>query len=205
MTERSCPRCALPVRRLPGERWWCDTDGEVAALGEIEEPTAFALLRHVNASAFPTWVPWPMPAEWSLGGVGHAGEPRVQASVAAYATPDPLEGVADLVVVCEEPGVGLGARFAGASGLDVGRELAGSPATTRVTVAGHATPLWWLGGGPDRDAFVGEASGRWLWLVAWPPSAGALVNESLTFVDLHDLAPQVDLIPVTGRSRRLLG
>ncbi|MBA2454957.1 MAG: hypothetical protein H0V48_00225 [Nocardioidaceae bacterium] len=200
-----CPRCGLPVRRLPDSRWWCTTDGAVAALAEVEEPTAYALLRHVAASSFPTWLPWPMPAQWSLAGVGRAGDPQVQATVSACVAPDPFGGVADLVVVCEEPGVGLGTRYAGVPGRDVGREISGSPPTTRVSVAGHATPLWWLGGGPDRDGFVGEASGRWLWLVAWPASAGALVTDRLAFVNLHDLSHQIDLIPLTGRSRRLTG
>ena len=200
-----CPRCGAPVQRLPDSQWWCGADGAVAPLGEVAEPSIFDMLAHLNGLAFPTWVPWPMPAHWSLAGVARAGDPDVQATVSAYVAPNPVEGVADLVVVCEEPGVGLGARFAGAPGVDVGREISGSPATTRVNVDGHSTPLWWLGGGTDRDVFVGEASGRWLWLVAWPASAGVLVAEVDTLVDLRDLADQLELIPLSGRSQRLPG
>jgi len=200
-----CPRCGVPVRQLADSSWWCGTDGAVVPLGEVEEPSILAMLRHLGGLAFPTWLPWPMPTHWSLAGVARAGDTDVQATVSAFVAPDPLSGVADLVVVCEEPGVGLGARFAGAPGVDVGREISGSPASTRVSVDGHSTPLWWVGGGTDRDVFVGEASGRWLWLVAWPASAGVLIAEVDALVDLRDLASQLELIPLSGRSQRLPG
>ena len=200
-----CSRCGAPVAQLPDAQWWCDTDGAVVPLGDVEEPSIFAMLAHLEGVAFPTWLPWPMPAHWSLAGIARAGETDVQATVSGFVAPDPLGGVADLVVVCEEPGVGLGARFAGAPGLDVGREISGSPASTRLTVDGHATPLWWVPSDADRDVFVGEASGRWLWLVAWPASAGVLIAEVEALVDLRDLSDQLELIPLSGRSQRLPG
>ncbi len=146
-----------------------------------------------------------MPAQWSLAGVVSAGEPQVQATVTACVAPDPLGGVADLVVVCEEPGVGLGARYANEPGLDVGQQISGFPPVTRIDVAGHVTPLWWISGGAERDVFVGEASGRWLWVMAWPATAGALVSDLLSFADLRDLVGQLELIPLNGLSQRLCG
>lgn len=202
---RQCPRCGHPVRQLPDGRWWCSTDGAVAPLREAQPPSVHALLQHLADANFPTWLPWPMPAQWLVAGVARAGEPQVQATVTACVAPDLLGGLADLVVVCEEPGVGLGARYAGAPGLDVGHEITGSPPTNRIDVAGHATPLWWVSGGAERDIFVGEASGRWLWVVAWPATAGALITDMLTFADLADLAGHLELIPLTGLSQRLSG
>lgn len=198
-----CPRCGHPVRNLPDGGWWCSTDGAVAPLREAEEPSVHALLRHLADASFPTWLPWPLPAQWAVAGVARAGEPQVQATVTACVAPDPLGAPADLVFVCEEPGVGLGARYAGAPGVDVGHEISGSPPTNRIDVAGHATPLWWISGGAERDIFVGEASGRWLWMVAWPAAAGALISDMLAFVDLRDLAGQLELIPLSGLSQRL--
>jgi len=63
--------------------------------------------------------------------------------------------------------------------------------------------MWWIGGANDRDVFVGEASGRWLWIVAWPATAGALVHEGLPLVDLRDLMGQLEMIPLTGLCPRL--
>jgi len=202
-TAWRCPRCGAPVRQLSDERFWCWADGAVAAVAEIEEPTVSVLLRHVADTAFPTWLPWPLPAQWSVSGVARAGHPQVQATVLACTAPDPLGGLADVLIVCEEAGVGLGARYAGARGLDVGREISGSPATTTLPVDGHTTPLWWISGGPDRDVYVGEASGCWLWLVAWPASAGALISQDLALVDLHDLLGQLEIVPLGGLSARL--
>lgn len=162
------------------------------------------LLRHIADTTFPTWLPWPFPAQWAVAGVARAGDPRVQATMLACTVPDPLGGAADVLIVCEEPGVGLGARYAGARGLDVGRQISGSPAVTRVTVNGHTTPLWWISGGAEREVFVGEASGCWLWLVTWPASAGALISEQLSLVDMHDLVAQLEFVPLGGLSARLV-
>ncbi len=204
MTETcQCPRCGQPVLQLADASWWCSTHGPVAALWPVDEPSAESLRDHLEAASVPTWLPWPMPTPWSVAGVVRAGDPDVQATALACAAPDPVGGVADVVIVCEEPGVGLGARYAGLPTLDVGREISGSPPTTKVHVAGHATPLWWVGADTERDAFVGEASGRWLWVIAWPGSAGALLAEMPTLVDLHELHCQLELVPVSVRSPRL--
>ena len=199
-----CPRCTLPVARNEHGRWWCETDGDVAAVATPVEPSVHALLDHLSQVAAPTWVPWPMPGQWSLAGVGWAADSagEVQATTAACSGPDVISGAADLVIVCEEPAVGLGARYADVPGLDIATQVSGAPPAVHVDVAGHATPLWWLGG-RDRDVFVGEASGRWLWLVAWPATSGAVIRDDLQLVDLHELTAQLEMIPLNGLSARL--
>jgi len=200
---KRCPRCGTPVRRDEYGHWWCSADGMVAPLGGYEEPSVHVLLKHITDAQMPTWLPWPMPANWSVSGVGRAGEAPEQATVLACSGPDPIAGDADLVMVCEEPGVGLGAFYAGAAGLDVGRQISGFPAATRIMVGQHAAPLWWVGERDDRDVLVGEASGRWLWIIAWPATAGAMIRDGTTFVDLRTLLGQLDVIPLSGLSRRL--
>ena len=200
---KRCPRCGTPVRRDEYGHWWCSADGMVAPLGGYEEPSVHVLLKHITDAQMPTWLPWPMPANWSVSGVGRAGEAPEQATVLACSGPDPIAGDADLVMVCEEPGVGLGAFYAGAAGLDVGRQISGFPAATRIMVGQHAAPLWWVGERDDRDVLVGEASGRWLWIIAWPATAGAMIRDGTTFVDLRTLLGQLVVIPLSGLSRRL--
>jgi hypothetical protein len=184
-------------------RWWCSADGIVAPLGAYEEPSVHVLLKHITDAQLPTWLPWPMPANWSVSGVGRAGDGPEQATVLACTGPDPIAGAADLILVCEEPGVGLGAYYAGAAGLDVGRQISGSPAATRILTGQHIAPLWWVAERDDRDVLVGEASGRWLWIIAWPATAGAMIRDGLPFVDLRTLMGQLDVIPLSGLSRRL--
>jgi len=200
---KRCPRCGTPVRCDEYGHWWCSADGMVAPLGAYEEPSVHVLLKHITDAQMPTWLPWPMPANWSVSGVGRAGDAPEQATVLACSGPDPIAGDADLVMVCEEPGVGLGAFYAGAAGLDVGRQISGFPTATRIMVGQHAAPLWWVGERDDRDVLVGEASGRWLWIIAWPATAGAMIRDGTTFVDLRTLLGQLDVIPLSGLSRRL--
>lgn len=206
MADRwSCVRCATPVSRNGDGRWWCDHDGFVAAIDSYSEPTVQALLHQATQVALPTWLPWPMLDQVALSGVGVALEAsgRPQGTVTAISGPDVVHGAADLVLVCEEPMVGLGARYAGVGDLDIAAEISHRAPAVHVAVQGHATPLWWLPVGSDRDVFVGEASGRWLWVVAWPATAGALVRDGLPLVDLRTLLGQLDLVPLTGLCPRL--
>lgn len=144
----------------------------------------------------PLWCPWPLPPNWTVTGVGWAGDDHggVRATTIACSGAAPLgRGPADLVVVAEEPGVGLGARLAGIGGLDPGPPLAetvvaGQAAHAKVRADGHPAPLWAIDAPPDRSAYVGEARGMWLYAIAWPASAGYLLAED---VALHDLTERV--------------
>ncbi len=109
----------------------------------------------------------------------------------------------ELVLVAEEPGVGLGARYAGLPGPDPGFVAEGQ-AHAKVLAAGHPTALWWVDGSPDRATYVGEAMGNWLWAVLWPAdSAGALLLEDLILTDLREVRPEIDLLPLGALSPRL--
>jgi hypothetical protein len=90
----------------------------------------------------------------------------------------------ELVVVAEEPGVGLGASYAGLESTDPGPELAALPCDTKATAGGHPTPLWSLPVS-DRAAYVGEAGGLWLWAIAWPVGEWMVVHDDLRLVDVR--------------------
>jgi hypothetical protein len=197
----SCARCGGPVRE-PGiwsNAWRCERDGDVDPVTPAVLPSHEQLAAAVKGARIPFWLPWPLPAGWLATGLSRAGDERtgVRAALLACGGPNPLGGYGEMVVIAEEPGVGLGARWAGLPGLDPGRKLATTTGPhAKVHVAGHATPLWCVDGGADRAVYVGEARGLWLWIVLWPSSAGALVHDNLTLVDLRD-AP-TDLQPPLG-------
>jgi len=127
--------------------------------------------------------------------VGWAGDERAPSAATALACsgPAPLGGVADVVLVAEEPGVGLGARFAGIAGPDPGPQLIKEMETTtphaKVLAAGRPTPLWSIPSGDGRSVYVGEAFGCWLWAVAWPQAAGYVLAEHLVLDDLREEVP----------------
>jgi hypothetical protein len=146
-------------------------------------------------SGVPLWLPWPLPESWLVAGVAWAGDDRSPSSAVAVACsgPAPLSaGTADLVFVAEEPGVGLGARYAGMASLDPGPllPLLGTTAPhATVSADRHATPLWSVETHPDRSVYIGEAEGLWLWVIAWPTEAGYLLAEDLTLVDCREKVP----------------
>jgi hypothetical protein len=149
-------------------------------------------LDHVRSIAgVPLWLPTPMPTGWLVSGVGHAGDERTgaRATLLACSGPAPLGGPADLVLVAEDPGVGLGGRFAGLPGPDPGAEVTDAAPHAKVEAAGHPTPLWSLPA-DDRAAFVGAAMGLWLWAVLWPVDAGLLLLEDLVLRDARDGVPE---------------
>jgi hypothetical protein len=108
-----------------------------------------------------------------------------------------------MLLVSEEPGVGLGARFAGLGGPDPGAQFANGPSAAVVKYAHHEFPLWNVDT-PERAAFAGEVSGNWLWLVMWPSTAGLLMLEPLELRDLRDPGQHLDL-PFGARSPLLPG
>jgi hypothetical protein len=193
-----CPRCGGELRApsLMSSEWRCGDHGAVQPLhvaGTLGDEV-IDTVRH--QAGVPLWAPWPMLPDWTITGLAWAGDGRVPAVATAIACtgPAPLGGVADVVLVAEEPGVGLGARYAGISGTDPGETLTGQMSRTsahaKVHAAGHPTPLWSIDAAEGRSAYVGEASGCWLWAVAWPAEAGyALAAEDVSLVDLREILP----------------
>lgn len=149
----------------------------------------------------PLWCPWPPLPGWTMTGVAWAGDDRtgVRATAATFSGPAPLGGgPADLMLVAEEPGVGLGMRFAGIAGPDPGALLAdvmtdatggGTGAHAKIRAGGHPTPLWAVQSPVDRSAYAGEARGMWLYAIAWPASAGYLLAEDVILHDLSEWVP----------------
>lgn len=113
-----------------------------------------ALRQLAAQSSVPLWVPYPPPPGWLVTGVRWAGADRTGpvATVVACSGPHPLptsmwDGeqairTAELLLVAEEPGVGLGARLAGLPSVDPGGAIGiGAPAL-KMRAGRHDVPLW---------------------------------------------------------------
>ena len=117
---------------------------------------------------------------------------------------DPIGGgLGDMLLISEEPGIGLGARLAGITGPDPGEGFAAGLPHALVRFGKHEFPLWHVAA-PQRAAFAGEVLGNWLWIVLWPDTAGVLLVEALPLRDLRDPGQDLDL-PFGPRSLRLPG
>jgi len=195
----TCSRCAGPLR-APGfwsSAWQCERHGDVHPFHEAPVPSLPAVERLVaDSPRVPVWVPRPLPKDWCVTGVARAGDDRtgVVASLVAISGPHPRGGgVADLLLIAEEPGVGVGARFAGLAGTDPGASPDTAP-DVKVEAAGHPTALWRTATGDDRLALVGESKAYWLWAVVFPESAVPILDR----VVLHDLRdgghPELELV-----------
>lgn len=205
-SEPTCARCGGPLRPpgLWSSEWQCERHGYVHPFSALSRAGHDAL-EHVLARAkVPVWLPWPLPTAWVVTGFGYAGDERTGARAVAVACsgPSPLGGPADLVLVAEEPGVGLGARYADLSGPDPGDGFDEGPPHAKIEAAGHPTPLWSVDTAPDRAVYVGEAKALWLWAVLWPDAAGILLLHAFALRDLRDRGADLDL-PYGALSPRL--
>jgi hypothetical protein len=202
----TCPRCPGDLRApgLMSSSWVCEQHGAVHPLHVIARPSNEALRKAAQALGVPLWSPLPLLPGWTVTGLATAGDDRspAKATVLALAGPSPLGGPADLLLVAEEPGVGLGARYAGIPSLDPGACTAGPP-DAKVEAAGHPTALWRCDSADDRAAFVGEAMGVWLYAVLWPPAAELVLLEHVVLHDLRDAAHVALDLPFGAPSPRL--
>jgi hypothetical protein len=192
-----CPRCGevLIVRREAPAEGWCRLHAAVTPLHHTVVVAHDAITAVCADARVPAWVPDPMPGGWSVTGLAWGGEPGARAMVVTCSGPAPLGGAAELALAAEEPGIGLGCGYARLPGVDPG-ELIDGPSTAEVQAAGQRVPLWPVPTTDDRAAFVGEAYGVWLWLVMWPASAGWLLAENLTLLDLRErVYPDLPLGP----------
>ena len=214
-TDLRCPRCLLDVQPpgLRSSRYTCALHGEVAPLHPAL-PGSAAVPQAARAEV-PVWLPWPLPTAWLATGVQTAGDDHTGwlGTVVAISGPNPLATTdrvaarsADLLLVAEQPAVGLGARLAGIEDVDPGpalgvaMEQSGPHAV--VQAAGHTVPLWSVPADPARAVYVGEAASVWLWLIALPADAGAIVVEDLRLVDLRRPEFALD-VPVGAPSPHL--
>ncbi|MFC0599669.1 DUF6758 family protein [Streptomyces palmae] len=208
--EPSCPKCGRRVR-APGlfaDSWQCEVHGTVYPLQPVVPPSVEALTVVVNRAQVPVWMPWPLPVGWLFTGVACAGDDRSggRATAVACTGPGPLGGPGELLLIAEELGVGLGARYAGLPGPDPGEGMQVDRApNVKVMAAGRPTPLWHVGGAPeDRAVFAGEARGLWLWAIAWPEQTGMLMYDELILTDLRDAGAELELVPCGALSPRLI-
>lgn len=197
--------------RAPGlfaDTWQCDVHGSVQPLQPVLPPSVEALGVVVNRSHVPVWMPWPLPLGWLFTGVACAGDDRSggRATAVACSGPGPLGGPGELLLIAEELGVGLGARYAGLPGPDPGPTMCtDKPPHAKVIASGRPTPLWHVeAAADDRAVFAGEARGLWLWAIVWPEKSGMLMYDELVLTDLREAGAEIDLLPCGALSPRLL-
>jgi hypothetical protein len=192
-----CPRCGAELH-APGlwsNGWECRLHGAVAPYLVLTHTGPDAIEHIIGRAKVPVWMPHGLPHGWLCSGVAYAGDERTGATATAtcLSGPSPLGGAADLMIVAEEPGVGLGARHAGLAQTDPGAGFDAGTPDAKVMAAAHPTALWSVPAIDDRAVFVGEAKGLWLWAVIWPATAGVLMYDGLSLTDLRDRPDDVDL------------
>ena len=206
MTPATCPRCDSELRPpgLMSSDWVCERHGAVQPVRRWTRVTAELLAQAPSRAAVPLWVPLPVLPGWSVTGLALAGDERsgARGTVLALSGPCPLGGPGDMLLIAEEPGVGLGARYAGVADLDPSTVLQ-RPPDAKVEAAGHPTALWRTDSAPDRVAFVGEALGVWLYAVLWPPASELLLIEEVELRDLRDATHVGEVLPLGAPSTRL--
>ena len=200
-----CPRCSSPVTEGK-DGWQCLDHGDVLPLWRPALASYEDLAEHLRISGtFPTLVPWPLAPGWAItdfGCVAAPGEEAHATLLSCHGVSD-LDGLVELTLVSEEPGIGLGARCAGTSRTDPGGDVGEGPPHAKVRIDGHPLPLWSVSTSDtdltfDRSVFVGEAHGRWLWMVMRPASAALLLRDEWILADLTELGPELVDMPFEG-------
>ena len=208
--EAGCPRCTAVVTGSDAA-WSCPLHGPTAPLWRSARSEYDDLVAHLElARPLPTWLPWPVPPGWHLTDFGCVAVPGEDAT-AVFTTcsgPSELDGVVEVTVVTEEAGVGLGAHIAQVTHTDPGREAVEGAPATRIRVDEATVPLWPVPttvtelAGPaaeesvlDRSVLVGEAGGRWLWLVLRPAPAALLLHAKWLLHDVSGLGPALVDLP----------
>lgn len=202
-----CPRCGRRAHAPTAwsSAWRCDVHGDIDPVMPARRPSKDGLDSMLKNARVPAFLPWPLPQGWLVSGFAGAGDERSGARgfAVALSGPNPLGGPAELLIVAEEPGVGLAAGLAGLAGPDPGDGFAAGLPHATVRVANHEAPLWLvesIGGA----AFAGEVAGSWLWVLIWPDSAGVMLLEPLALRDLRNPDQDLDL-PFGALSPRLPG
>ena len=206
MPDLVCARCAGPLQtpELTGD-WQCPTHGVVEPLHPALPADPHHLADVARSSAVPVWLAWPLPPDWTLTGVRRTGGTGPGHAVAmSYTGPGMTARLAELIVVAEEPGRGLGAAYAGLPDPDPGPEITHAPYDTRIIASGQRTPLWSVPA-PDCAAYVGEAAGRWIWALVWPMDEFMVLHDDLHLVDARRPEHQLRLegLPTGALSPRL--
>jgi hypothetical protein len=192
--------------RQDGGSWFCADHGRITPLWRPAHADYETFAEYLlNARAMPTFLPWPLTPGWHVTDFGCVAEPGGdgRASFITVSGPSELDGVVELTVVTEEPGVGLGSRCAGLARSDPGAEIGDGPPHAKVRINGHPIPLWSVLTSDtdttfDRSVFAGEAHGRWLWCVLRPASAALLLKDEWIVMNIADLGPELIDLPFGG-------
>lgn len=186
--------------------WACGEHGPVAPLWRPQEASYDEFTRHLGRTpSFPTYLPWPLGPGWRVADfalVGAAPD-EATATLTCASGMSALDGEVEVVVVAEEPGVGLGSRVAGTTASDPGGEIGQGPPVVRVRIGHQSVPLWTVSTSADDDRFdrsvvAGEAYGRWLWIVLRPASAILLLRDDWILKDVSGLGPPLVELPFGG-------
>lgn len=200
MLHPGCPRCSLPLTEA-GPTWACPEHGPTPPLWRPQESTYDTFVKHLeHATDFPTYLPWPMGPGWQVTdfGVVVQNESAPRATVSCVSGTSALDGPVDVLVVSEEPGTGLGARVARLKSPDP-RDIGEGPPVVKVRIDRGQVPLWAVSTSDadeefDRYVMVGEAAGRWLWIVLRPASAMLLMRDEWILRDVGGMgAPLVEM------------
>ncbi|MDQ6641352.1 MAG: hypothetical protein M3Y66_02535 [Actinomycetota bacterium] len=201
----SCPRCTTPLSG-EGVSFSCADHGSVVPLwrSASADYSTFADVM-VRTTGMPTYLPWPLSPGWTIADFGCVAKPGgpALATVTTTAGASALDGDVQVTIVSEEPGVGLGARCAGMRRADPGEAVGAGPASVRLRVDSHPVSMWVVpsSDGDDvlaRSVFVGEAEGRWLWLVMRPASAALLLSDEWLLADAGGFGPEALELPFGG-------
>jgi len=205
--RRGCPRCRRPIEAPADDD--CPGHGVGPVLWRAGEPAYDAFVEHLAAARdFPTYLPWPMAPGWAVSDFAvvvtePAGVPL--ATMTCVSGTSELDGPVDVLLVAEEPGVGLGARCAGLAEPDPGHEMGDQQPVVRVRIGRLTTALWTVSTSEDpgnheldRTVLAGEAAGRWLWVVLRPASAVLLMRDDWILRDVAGGGPLMVEMPFTG-------
>ncbi|TQL67328.1 hypothetical protein FB381_1202 [Nocardioides albertanoniae] len=157
------------------------------------------------AGDVPTFLPWPIGSGWTIADLAVVGDAtKGAATLLTLSGTTPDDGQVEMTVVTEEAGVGLGARCARTAGPDPGVDACTGPPTTKVRAAGQQVPLWpitqWTNGAEEweRSVVVGEADGRWLWMVFRPATAMLMLQDGWHLREVGELGMQMVELPFGG-------
>lgn len=172
----------------------------------VVDPLAAVVGGQISAVPAPVWTPWPLPLGWVFGGLAYAGASGWDSSaVTCWSGPDQFGDDAELLLISEEAGAGVGSHFAGLPVTYPGPGVGEGPPHARFTVEDRPVPLWAVDGVlPDRAVYAGEAAGCWLWVVVHPAAASTLVVEPMQLTDARRLGAELTVLPLGELSPRLV-
>jgi hypothetical protein len=204
--QAGCPRCSAPVAHWEAGAdagWSCPDHGAVLPLWRPTLSSYDDFGEHLRTTAgFPTYLPWPMSPGWTVTDFAVVGDGRsTRATMTCCSGTSELDGPVDVMVVAEEHGTGLGARCAGTPDEDPA--VGEGPPAVRVRIESQQVSLWPITtsaqlGEWDRSVVVGEAHGRWLWIVMRPASAMLLLRDDWILRDVSGLGPALVEMPFGG-------